>query len=87
MDEQHVLAEIPLPIQGSLSSLLVEEMIPIERHFRQQAKQAGYQLGDIIYTFLFLQSTHLPYVRATKEGIVDVLKGQVITPAQKRNIL
>lgn len=87
VDEQHVLAEIPLPIQGSLSSLPVEEMIPIERHFRQQAKQAGYQLGDIIYTFLFLQSTHLPYVRATKEGIVDVLKGQVITPAQKRNIL
>ena len=46
--------------------------------------KAGYTFNDPIYTLLFLSSTHLPYIRVTQQGIVDVKNHEVIVPANMR---
>ncbi|WP_432490530.1 adenine deaminase C-terminal domain-containing protein, partial [Flavonifractor plautii] len=44
----------------------------------------GYQFNDPIYSILFLSSTHLPYIRITQEGVLDIKKREVLFPATLR---
>ena len=83
-DESNVQAYIPLPIGGRLPDLSFEDIRPFEQRVRTYAKEKGYRLGDFIYTLLFLQSTHLPYVRITPEGLIDVLSGESFVLSEKR---
>lgn len=55
-----------------------------EKALKQALADRGYQLGDAIYTLLFLQSTHLPYIRITPKGIFDVMKNKLLLPAVMR---
>lgn len=79
-----ITASIPLPIGGGLSPLAVEQLMEQEKTLKDQLKEHGFTHGDAIYTLLFLQATHLPYVRVTQRGIVDVLKKQVLFPSVMR---
>ena len=51
---------------------------------KEALAERGYKHGDAVYTFLFLQSTHLPYIRITQMGIYDVMKKKVSIPATER---
>lgn len=82
--DDEIVATIPLPIGGGLSPLPVEELMEQEKELKAQLAELGFQHGDAIYTLLFLQATHLPYVRVTQRGIVDVLKKQVLFPSVMR---
>ncbi|MBE1556625.1 adenine deaminase C-terminal domain-containing protein [Sporosarcina limicola] len=75
---------IPLPIAGGLSMEPVEKLIVQELNLKSALAERGYQHGDAVYTFLFLQSTHLPYIRITQLGLYDVMKNEVIIPAVGR---
>ena len=79
-----VAASIPLPIGGGLSATNVESLIEEEIELKKSLTERGYQHGDAVYTFLFLQSTHLPYVRATQIGLYNVMKNEVIIPSVER---
>lgn len=79
-----ITAKIDLPIGGGLSTHPVSELIEIEKVLKEELAAHGFHHGDAIYTLLFLQATHLPYVRVTQRGIVDVLKKQVLFPSVMR---
>jgi len=79
-----VVARIPLSIGGGLSSERMEDIIEQELALKNALSERGYTHGDAIYTLLFLQSTHLPYVRITQRGIFDVMKKSVLFPSFMR---
>ncbi|MCP1146126.1 adenine deaminase C-terminal domain-containing protein [Lysinibacillus endophyticus] len=79
-----VVTSIPLPINGTLFDGDVEELIEYELTLKSEMKERGYKHSDLIYTLLFLQSTHLPYIRITPRGIYDVMQKKVMLPAVMR---
>lgn len=83
-EDGKVVASIPLPIGGGLSAMNVELLIEKEMELKKSLAERGYKHGDAVYTFLFLQSTHLPYVRATQIGLYNVMKNEVIIPSAER---
>ena len=84
VEDDQVVCSIELPIGGSLSDKPMEELIEEELVLKKELAARGFKHGDAIYTLLFLQSTHLPYVRITQRGIFDVMKKQVLFPAVMR---
>ncbi len=84
IDDYKVLASIPLTMGGYVSKQPVEEIIEQEKALKEALKERGFHHGDAIYTLLFLQSTHLPYIRVTQRGIFDVLKKRVLFPSVMR---
>lgn len=79
-----VIDGLPLPIGGGLSAEPMERLMEQELALKSALKIRGYHHADAIYTFLFLQSTHLPYIRITPLGIFDVMKNEVLIPVRKR---
>ncbi|WP_019412505.1 adenine deaminase C-terminal domain-containing protein [Paenisporosarcina sp. TG20] len=85
VEHGETIAHIPLTIGGSLSSENLDDLILQELNLKKALKERGYIHGDAVYTLLFLQSTHLPYVRITQRGIFDVMKKSVLFPAFMRS--
>ena len=85
-DDENVQAEIPLPIGGFSSHLSFPQLMEKEKLLKQKLAAYGEVKGDIIFTLLFLQSTHLPFVRITERGIIDILKNKCILPAEQRSM-
>ncbi|MER2192557.1 MAG: adenine deaminase C-terminal domain-containing protein [Solibacillus sp.] len=83
-EDSAVVAAIPLSIAGSLYDGNVETLIPLELALKDALKMRGYHHSDAIYTLLFLQSTHLPYIRITPRGLFDVMKNTVLLPSVMR---
>lgn len=83
VEEGEIIASIPTPIAGLLPNLSFEQLIERERHFKKEAQRLGYRLNNFVFTFLFLQSMHLPFIRITRQGMMNVLKREVLVPAQK----
>ncbi|CAM5673233.1 adenine deaminase OS=Lysinibacillus sphaericus OX=1421 GN=LS41612_03155 PE=3 SV=1 [Lysinibacillus sphaericus] len=84
VEKGEVVASVPLTIGGILYQGNMEELTVKELDLKQALAERGYRLGDAIYTLLFLQSTHLPYIRITPKGIFDVLKNKLLLPAVMR---
>ena len=84
VENGETVCALPLPIGGILSDLPMEELIPQELELKEALKQRGYKHGDAVYTLLFLQATHLPYVRITQQGIYDVMNKKILFPAFMR---
>lgn len=82
--EGKILFELSLPLAGAMYDGKMSSLIDKERECVKILKEAGYKFTDPIYTLLFLSSTHLPYIRVTQQGIVDVMKHEVIVPANMR---
>ncbi|MGX9136134.1 adenine deaminase C-terminal domain-containing protein [Rummeliibacillus sp. JY-2-4R] len=79
-----VIESLPLPLGGGLSTEPLEKLIEQEKALKQALAERGYKHGDAFYTLLFLQSTHLPYIRITQRGIFDVMKKKVLFPSVMR---
>lgn len=84
VENAQVVCSISLPIGGGLSDKPMEALIEEEVELKRELAARGFKHGDAIYTLLFLQSTHLPYVRITQKGIFDVMKKKVLFPAVMR---
>lgn len=79
-----IVATLPLAIGGGLSAEPVRKLIEQEIELKQALADRGYTKGDAVYTLLFLQSTHLPYIRITQMGLYDVMKKEMIVPVTGR---
>ena len=84
IENDKVVASIPLAIGGVSYDGDVETLIAKEKVLKQALAERGYKYGDAIYTLLFLQSTHLPYLRITPSGIYDVMKKTLLLPSVMR---
>ena len=82
--EGKVIFELPLTLQGAMYADTMEKLIEKEKKCVKILEEAGYTFNDPIYTLLFLSSTHLPYIRVTQQGLIDVMKKEVIVPANMR---
>jgi adenine deaminase len=76
--------EIPLRLQGIMSSHPVGELMAEEKKLLEYLREKGYKFADPIYSLLFFSSTHLPYIRITQQGIYDVMKKTVLFPTIMR---
>ncbi|HET7521767.1 MAG TPA: adenine deaminase C-terminal domain-containing protein [Bacillales bacterium] len=84
MEKGEVIAEISLPLMGGMSGKPLNELMEEEKHLTEKLRERGYSFEDPIYTLLFFSATHLPYIRVTQKGIVDVKKRNVLFPAIMR---
>ncbi len=82
--EGEIIFELPLRLQGVMANLKMEEVIQKERELKKVLRSFGYKFGDPVYTLLFLSSTHLPYIRITPMGIIDVMKKDILFPSVMR---
>jgi adenine deaminase len=79
-----IVKELPLPLKGLMSDKTIEELIVVQKGFREYMKEKGYQFDDPFQTLLFLSTTHLPYIRITQRGLYDVKKKMVLFPTIMR---
>lgn len=84
MENGELVCTVPLPIGGTMSDLPMEQVMEQETILKDALKERGYSKGDAIYSLLFLQATHLPYVRVTQRGIYDVMNKKILFPAFMR---
>ncbi|TFJ92610.1 adenine deaminase C-terminal domain-containing protein [Lentibacillus salicampi] len=82
--EGDILFELPLTLGGSMFAGTMQELMEKENHLRTLLKSFGYPFSDPVYSILFLSATHLPYIRITQKGVVDVKKREVLFPATMR---
>lgn len=83
-ENEQIICELPLPIGGSLSDQPIGILREQERQLKHELSKRGYAKGDAIYSLLFLQSTHLPYIRITQLGVADVMKNNIVVPTTER---
>ncbi|MFD2629548.1 adenine deaminase C-terminal domain-containing protein [Oceanobacillus kapialis] len=76
-----ILLEIPLTLSGTMYDGQMSALIEKEKQLKAILKEFGYAFNDPVYSIFFLSSTHLPYVRITQRGIMDVKKKEVLFPA------
>ncbi|WP_257350736.1 adenine deaminase C-terminal domain-containing protein [Pseudalkalibacillus decolorationis] len=79
-----VVCEIPLPLNGGSSLESMEVIMEQQAQLVVSLKERGYAFIDPIYSLLFFASTHLPYIRITPSGMVDVMKNEVLFPVVMR---
>ncbi|WP_156291010.1 adenine deaminase C-terminal domain-containing protein [Oceanobacillus salinisoli] len=79
--EGEVLTDLPLSLGGMMSMESMDDIIEKEKQIKAYLKEFGYNYDDPIYNILFLSATHLPYVRITQQGIIDIKKREVLFPA------
>ncbi|ANU26079.1 adenine deaminase C-terminal domain-containing protein [Planococcus versutus] len=84
VQNDEILHSLPLPYGGVMSDLPMEQLIEQEQVLKTALAERGYKHGDAVYTLLFLQATHLPYVRVTQKGIYDVMNKKILFPAFMR---
>ncbi|MYL71342.1 amidohydrolase family protein [Halobacillus litoralis] len=84
VNEGEVLYELPLALGGVMADLPMKELIEEEAKLKDCLLQHGFTFNDPVYTLLFLSSMHLPFIRITPLGIMDVKKKEVLFPSIMR---
>lgn len=79
--EGEILLEIPLTLSGTMYDGNMRDLIEKEKQLKTILVEYGYPFSDPVYSIFFLSSTHLPHIRITQQGIVDVKKKAVLFPA------
>ncbi|MDX8046804.1 adenine deaminase C-terminal domain-containing protein [Gracilibacillus sp. S3-1-1] len=82
--EGKVIFELPLQIAGMMYNGTMQTLIEQDKHLKELLIYHGYQYQDPPYNLLFLSSMHLPFVRVTPLGIIDVKKKEILFPAIMR---
>ncbi|SDK36887.1 adenine deaminase C-terminal domain-containing protein [Sediminibacillus albus] len=79
-----IIFELPLALAGMMFEGKMEDLMEKEKTLKKILKEYGYQFDDPVYNLLFLSSIHLPFIRITPNGIMDVKKKEVLFPAIMR---
>jgi adenine deaminase len=79
-----IVSELPLPLNGIMSDLPVEELMIQENILHEELKKRGYSFLDPIHSLQSFSATHLPYIRITPQGMYDVMNKTVLFPSIMR---
>lgn len=82
--DEEIIFELPLKIGGIMYHGNMEELIEKEKDLKDILKDFGYRYDDPVYNILFLSAIHLPYIRVTQQGVMDVMKREIIFPSIMR---
>lgn len=83
-DQGEIIFELPLPLGGMMFDGNMDKLMEQEKILKNILRSYGYSFSDPVYSIFFLSSTHLPYIRITQQGIIDVMKRNTIFPAIMR---
>ncbi len=84
VNEGKVIFELPLNIAGMMYDGKMSALIKEDEKLKEILIKHGYKYEDPPYNLLFLSSMHLPFVRITPLGIIDVKKKDILFPAIMR---
>ena len=84
VEDEQVVCEIPLKLNGIMSNLPIKELISEEKKLLVELRERGYSFSDPVYSLLFFSATHLPYIRITQQGMYDVMNKTVLFPSIMR---
>jgi adenine deaminase len=84
VEDEQVVHEIPLRLNGIMSNLPIKELINEEKKLLVELRERGYSFSDPVYSLLFFSATHLPYIRITQQGMYDVMNKSVLFPSIMR---
>lgn len=85
VDRGKIIFELSLSLSGMMFDGNMETLIEKEKVLKEILFEYGYPFSDPIYSIFFLSSTHLPYIRITQQGMIDVMKRETIFPAIMRD--
>lgn len=77
VNEGKVIFELPLNIAGMMYDGKMSALIKEDEKLKEILIKHGYKYEDPPYNLLFLSSMHLPFVRITPLGIIDVKKKKI----------
>ncbi|EGQ26028.1 MULTISPECIES: adenine deaminase C-terminal domain-containing protein [Sporosarcina] len=83
-EDGQIVETLPLRISGGLSDEPMEVIMEQELTMKRALKDRGYHHGDVVFTLLFMQSVHLPHVRITPMGLIQVLKNECLISNTER---
>lgn len=84
VEDEQVVCEVPLKLNGIMSNLPIKELINEEKKLLVELRDRGYAFSDPVYSLLFFSATHLPYIRITQQGMYDVMNKTVLFPSIMR---
>lgn len=84
VNDGEIQAEIPLNLAGLMSDAPLDDIVVREKKLKECLAANGYTFNDPIYNLLFLSAIHLPYIRVTQQGLVDVKNRELLFPATMR---
>ncbi len=76
--EGKILADLPLPVAGLISTAPLEEVAQAHGHLREAYRSLGGTLADPFMTLSFLSLEVIPALKLTDLGLVDVNRFQVV---------
>ncbi|MGA8943285.1 MAG: adenine deaminase C-terminal domain-containing protein [Thermoactinomyces sp.] len=74
---------LDLPILGLMTDESIDDLIPRLELLVQELEKFGFSFLDPLFTFCFLSSTHLPYIRLTSDGVTLVNKKKTEWPSRQ----
>lgn len=75
--------DLPLPLLGTMSLLDMDTLIAETTRLCELLRESGFVFSDPLYSLEFLSSTHLPKVRLTSKGVLNVNNGEVLLPSRR----
>ncbi|WP_028983449.1 adenine deaminase C-terminal domain-containing protein [Sporolactobacillus terrae] len=69
-----------LDLLGVMSTRSMDALSPKAEQFLQAMKKNGFAFDDPFFCLFFLTEQHLPFVRLTPRGILDIKSNQLIVP-------
>jgi adenine deaminase len=75
--------DLPLPLLGTMSLLDMDTLIEKTTQFFDLMHQSGYLFSDPIYSLLFVSATHLPKIRLSSQGVLNVNDGEILLPSRR----
>ncbi|WP_066632753.1 adenine deaminase C-terminal domain-containing protein [Desulfolucanica intricata] len=75
--------ELPLLLNGMISTEPVNRLIQEGVRLEEILSKKGHTYYDPIYTLLFISSTHLPELRLSPEGLLEVKGKSILLPPRK----
>lgn len=86
VENDTIIHEIELPLSGIMSKKDMHSLIQEEVHLKNLLKERGFSYNDPSFTLLFFSATHLPFIRITPSGLIDVKANKVLLAPTARNI-
>lgn len=74
-DQGKVIAELPLPVFGLISTETLPQIIKKTKQIRTAASNLGIPFPDPILTLITLTGAAIPFIRICEEGLVDLKTG------------
>jgi adenine deaminase len=81
IDKGETVFELALELNGLMSLSPIDVVIEKACELVSFLRKKGYVHTDPIYTLYFLSTTHLPDLRLTSDGLVDIKKTEIVLPA------